>query len=321
MHWSVYFLIALAVVTLPMVFGGYLARRFRMPDHGWKIGLVLFSLLAGIAIVAVGGKPKLGIDLSGGVILVYEVDQEQRKSDEPVDMDKLIDAVTRRINPGGVREVTIRPYGLNQIEIIVPEADQSEMQRMKKVLTSVGLLEFRILANTRDHAALIKRAELENTKIIMGADAEGKQVELGRWVPIEKGQEASFNYPEVAKRTRKVGQREVTEILVVKDDFNVTGGYLTQTRPVGRQPGPPLRELHVRRGRGPAVRRAHQHEPARHRRRTSRGSWASSSTASSIRRRPFKARSTTAAKSPARSPSKRCRTWSTCSTPAACRPP
>ena len=71
------------------------------------------------------GPPlKLGIDLSGGVILVYEVDQTKMKPGETVDMDKLIAAVARRVNPGGQKEVTIRKYGTQQIEVIVPEVEK-----------------------------------------------------------------------------------------------------------------------------------------------------------------------------------------------------
>ena len=43
----------------------------------------------------------------------------------PVAMDKLVAAVSRRVNPGGQKEVTVRRYGLDQLEVIVPAVDQS----------------------------------------------------------------------------------------------------------------------------------------------------------------------------------------------------
>src|SRR5688572_202173 len=73
----------LIVVALILVsFGGgvFLSRALRMLDYGWKIGLVLFSLLVGAAVSVMGWPPKLGIDLSGGVILVYEVDQTKKQA-------------------------------------------------------------------------------------------------------------------------------------------------------------------------------------------------------------------------------------------------
>src|SRR5262245_41283050 len=68
-------LVAVAVIVLPFWVGQRLAQRFRMADYGWRIGLVLFSLIGGIVVCIAGWPPRLGIDLSGGVILVYELDQ------------------------------------------------------------------------------------------------------------------------------------------------------------------------------------------------------------------------------------------------------
>ena len=115
----------MATIAVSFFLGGYLGKKLRMPDHGWKIGICLFSLLASAVVVLMGPPLKLGIDLSGGVILVYEVDQTTKKPGEIVDMDKLVAAVSRRVNPGGQKEVTIRKYGVEQIEIIVPEVERS----------------------------------------------------------------------------------------------------------------------------------------------------------------------------------------------------
>jgi len=127
-----------------------------MPDHGWKIGLCLFTLFASVAILLLGPPLKLGIDLRGGALLVYEVDQSQKKLGESVDMDKLIGAIARRVNPGGQKEVTVRKYGKEGIEIIVPEQDEAEVARIERSISRAGSLEFRILANRRDNKLIIE---------------------------------------------------------------------------------------------------------------------------------------------------------------------
>src|SRR5688572_22335789 len=71
--------LALLIVVGAVAGGTFLAKSLRMQDYGWKLGLILFALLAGGVIVARGWPPNLGIDLSGGVILVYEVDQEKKE--------------------------------------------------------------------------------------------------------------------------------------------------------------------------------------------------------------------------------------------------
>ena len=70
---------------------------------------------------------------------------------------------------------------------------------------------------------------------------------LAWWVPVKAGAgtQLSPGYSDIARRTRKVGDREVMEILVVNDIYNVTGGYLTKAESGTDQQGPALRELHV----------------------------------------------------------------------------
>jgi len=133
-------LITLAVLVLPFVAGTYIAKSLRLQDYGWKIGLTLFAITFGISVILAGGRPKLGIDLAGGVILVYEVDQSKKVDDEPVDIDRLVGAVKRRVDPAGVKELTIRPYGSEQVEVIVPEVDNAEIELIKKKISASGLL-------------------------------------------------------------------------------------------------------------------------------------------------------------------------------------
>ena len=235
--WYLHLLVALAVVFVPFFLGNYLGKKLRMPDHGWKIGLILFCLLASVAVLLMGPPLKFGIDLKGGALLVYEVDQTKKRSDQPVNMDDLIDAIKRRINPGGQKEVTIRKYGIEQIEVIVPEVDEAEVQRIERLITTTGNLQFRILANNREDKDLIERAlaDTERTKFL---DASGKL--KAWWVPVKSGEEPSItSYPEIALRKRMKDEREITEVLVVTDRFNVTGAYLVDARSSSDERGRP----------------------------------------------------------------------------------
>src|SRR5210317_1754973 len=73
MAWYFIVMILAAVTVIPFVLGDRLAKAFRMKDYAWKFGLILTSLACGIAVVCLGTL-RYGIDLSGGVILVYEID-------------------------------------------------------------------------------------------------------------------------------------------------------------------------------------------------------------------------------------------------------
>ncbi|MEX2112070.1 MAG: protein translocase subunit SecD [Pirellulales bacterium] len=292
-------LIAAGVIVGSFVVGALLARALRLPEYALKLGVVVFALVAGVAVCVAGWPPKLGIDLSGGVVLVYEVDTEQTKPSwmpsaiaqltkelnadgenrievrsvgadkieiaapegfdpEAVDnavselrksvdisfesageprsengktvfaytadqkqknvvMNDLIAAVGRRINPGGVKELTIRQYGAEQLEVIIPEVDKQEVEQIKKRISTSGLLEFRIVANQNDDRDIIRAGEKT-----VGNDVYIGGSLVGRWVKAAPdfflGPEALASFRETPARGR--------EVLVRIDRFNVDGGNL-----------------------------------------------------------------------------------------------
>jgi SecD/SecF fusion protein len=130
-----------------------------MKQSRWKIILIVVSVALGLlAMIPPDKKLKLGIDLSGGTILVYEVARENLGPN--FNMDELISALKQRADPQGVKETPIRKIGSNRIEIILPLASDEEVEEVKKMLTDVGSLEFRILANRKHDAAAVDRAML-----------------------------------------------------------------------------------------------------------------------------------------------------------------
>jgi preprotein translocase subunit SecD len=285
---------AVAVVAGSFVAGSFIARALRMPDYAFRIGLVLFTLVASVAVNIAGWPPKRGIDLSGGVVLVYEVDKgatspvhvqgvvdqlNQRlggevgkklvarvagtqqleievppgvevsdaekqvtaldlglqvagkkieggktvlvynvspRQEKKVEMDKLIAAVGKRINPSGVKELTIRRYGAEQLEVIIPEVEEREVEQIKRKISTSGLLEFRITANKVDDKEIIKAAQKSASRdVYIG----GRSV--GRWV--QAGPDLFVKDAEI----RQLKDRP-REILVRIDPFDVDGRYLNR---------------------------------------------------------------------------------------------
>lgn len=122
-----------------------------------RLGLIALLTFSGIAAMLPPEKQlKLGIDLSGGTILVYQVHEAGRSAD--FQMDDLIGALKKRVNATGVRDIPIRKIGSNRIEIIMAKASDEEVAELKRRLTEVGSLEFRILANRKHDSAAIDRA-------------------------------------------------------------------------------------------------------------------------------------------------------------------
>src|SRR6056297_202262 len=188
-------LIALAVLVLPFVVGNFLAKRLKMPNYGTRFGWILLAIAAA-ATVLTNRLPGLGVDLSGGTILVYEMDPGKRLQageggGQNITSEDLVEPLTRRINPAGTQEIVIRPYGESQIEIIVPAVDQREVDRIKQLIEEAGILRFAIVANQADHQDIIDlaREQAESDKPLREIIGSTDGIEYGRWVQV--GREAN----------------------------------------------------------------------------------------------------------------------------------
>lgn len=195
--------VVLLILVVPFVFGGLLAKSLKMPNAGTRLGWLLLALVASAAVLSTAW-PKLGVDLRGGTILVYEIDAEKlRDIDEEggqrITSDDLIGPLTRRINPSGTQEIILRPYGESQVEIIVPEVDQSEVDRIKNLVAEAGILRFAILANLSDHAPqynlAVEQARPENSLGLRTSpnvkNAAGQIVAF--WAKIDREADADGN--------------------------------------------------------------------------------------------------------------------------------
>jgi SecD/SecF fusion protein len=116
---------------------------------------------------------KLGVDLVGGTILIYEVDQDRERQRRSLEDAKgatfqgaktsqaLAESVKRRIDPDDVQNITVRPAGDNRIEVILPmsKLNAGDIAKVRKLIEQVGSLEFRIVANEHDDAPAINATE------------------------------------------------------------------------------------------------------------------------------------------------------------------
>ena len=121
---------------------------------------------------------------------------------------------------------------------MVNEGDAAR-RRVERLVTSPGTLEFRILADAHHDKAIIDRAMKEPSKSEV-LDSSGKKVAW--WVPLKAGSERSVagtGYAGIARRSKKSGDRDVTEILVVADAYNVTDAYLMRVEASSDRRGQP----------------------------------------------------------------------------------
>lgn len=175
----------LGIFVVPFVLSNFITKALRMPTHSFRFGLMLAAIFGGLLFASGNNfKLPLGADMKGGTNLVYDIMPDENGL--RVDSGGLASALSDRINPSGTKEITIRPRGESQIEIVIPNTDPGEVDQIKKTLRTAGMLEFRIVANTRDHADIIElaRQQAENVAVpkAMVKNAEGRVV--GRWFSV-----------------------------------------------------------------------------------------------------------------------------------------
>ena len=239
-------LIFIILVVIPFGLAAFFSRSWNMPNHFWRFGWSLFSLALGLLVLVSSylnnwENVKKGIDLAGGTILHYQIMETTN-----VDSNELASALKKRIDPDGMANVTIRTLGVkkDQIEMIVPNTDESQVDMLKQKIGKIGSLEFRITANTADNQDVITLAEgNEDEKIYLTND---KTKPDAWWVPVQVGNEDNFvreDLSDVGKTTRYItrwvksnrgsnGQiidpkKPAIEVLVVNDMFDVEGKYLS----------------------------------------------------------------------------------------------
>lgn len=71
-------------------------------------------------------KFKLGVDLVGGTILVYEIDPDKQQKE--YNKDQLISALKKRLDPADLFNITIRPLSDTRIEIILPTGGRQQLE-------------------------------------------------------------------------------------------------------------------------------------------------------------------------------------------------
>ena len=237
-------LLVFGLLILPVILGNLVARQLRMPETGWRIGVVFVTLALAIYALSVG-EFKLGPDLGGGFSLVYDLADDQQRiglegadgaaGAEQVDMDKLRGALQRRIDPSGQLEVAIRTIG-RSVEIIMPKAGEEELRQIKRTLTALGELEFRILADGQDPSqrALIEAARdlPKSQRVVSSGALQAKWVpyNVDEFGPVDAFDPADEGDPRFRRNAVKREGLDGPEILVLIDDYNVTGEYLSSAR-------------------------------------------------------------------------------------------
>jgi SecD/SecF fusion protein len=95
--------------------------------------LLVAGLLAASAVVITTKKTFLGLDLKGGVELVYQAKPTQQAKVDSTSLNRSIDIMRRRVDSLGVAEPTIQTTGADQVDVALPAVSNA-----KRAIDQVG---------------------------------------------------------------------------------------------------------------------------------------------------------------------------------------
>ncbi len=232
-------ILAILILLFSFGIGKLIAKACRMPEKQSTYTIILFCFIGSLLSTILGiayHRLNLGIDLRGGSILVYSVTNNETAEAGKTDATKTItneqmgqlkSALARRINPTGVREISIQELGNNsEVKITIPEADDAEVARLQRIISSSGQLKFRILASTSvpEESELIELAKknIDSWNVILPKPAGKDGIILGgTWVPVDPTQMDSVAYPDLVLRESRLkvtdpdAPKPTTDVLVL----------------------------------------------------------------------------------------------------------
>lgn len=241
----VFTLLTLFILVLPFVLAYIVAKALKVQEWTGRLAVVFFTLAVGASPFltalmkgeSLASRFRLGIDLAGGTNMVFQVKPEGKEINDQV-MDRMVGAVSQRINRSGTEEVTVRKVGRDRIEVIVPGEDPQAVDEIKRQITRLGSLEFFICADSTDQQIVRMANELDKSQTVLEMDGEV----VARWIPaFEKNGVPKFLDETVIRRsvqkTREVNGKmenydtEEYLLLVEPPEESVTGKYLRSATP------------------------------------------------------------------------------------------
>jgi SecD/SecF fusion protein len=237
--WLIIVLAAFGVVL-------WAANRYMKPFF-WRIFLCLTPLVLGGFVVALAwhryqmgeGGFRLGVDLVGGTILVYEVDVSKFPDGKMPDNyrpEELAASLKRRIDPADLYNATIRPMSNTRVEIILPtggrhqaEADETHWDNLIKELEQKWPP-----AKPNDYQ--VGRGKVpELVEKVVGAHNEVNADELASFIDSHYKASRNFSSEEIQNVKEKIAQVGLLEFRILanerddKEAIDAAKKYLAET--------------------------------------------------------------------------------------------
>lgn len=148
---------------------------------------LIVALIAGAAFIAINGLTigkfsispakddlKLGLDIEGGVVVVYEAQTNEKGDDLARTMEQTKQIISKRVNELGLTEPIITLQGEKRLRIELPGVDNA--QDAIDVIGKTALLEFDLVTGDKMAMEGMKASEIEYEQILTGMEVKDAYV-------------------------------------------------------------------------------------------------------------------------------------------------
>jgi SecD/SecF fusion protein len=145
---------------------------------------------------------KFGLDLKGGASITYRVAAEDGQDQAAVLKDSI--AVTQfRVDAMGVGEVSIVESGVNQFTVELPGRGKEEIDRIKSIMSTLGALEFRIVAEQAMASSEGMKKEREKDAYVPTPGYA--------WYPSDEGREYLLEVPDLKAAAEAAARKKALD--------------------------------------------------------------------------------------------------------------
>lgn len=152
----------------------------------WKLlFIVLLVVVAILQVTPLSKKLKPGLDLGGGVSLIYNIDTEGLTTKETKGLaQRMIPILRRRIDPTNVANINMIPHGDTRIEIQLPLASKDTVEKREAYQDAMDKLESKNINLLKIKAALSKAENAEETIAKFADDSDVRKEILTKWANV-----------------------------------------------------------------------------------------------------------------------------------------
>jgi len=163
-----------------------------MKKNGVAIFLVIVLLIFGVSFVALNGigngtfaiesiadSMKLGLDIEGGVVVVYEADTDLSGDDLKQLMIQTKNVITRRVNEMGLTEPNITIQGDKRIRIELPGVKNAN--DAISMIGKTAQLEFVLVDEDSMALSGMKKEDFKSTSILTGKEVKDSKLSFDKY--------------------------------------------------------------------------------------------------------------------------------------------